>query len=575
MKTFKLSIKLSLIVVCALAGFVLFGTIFKLTLDTLKIRGPLYQEIIEGKDLLADILPPPAYIIESYLVVLQAGVTSDKAALRSLEERFNQLHKEFEERSAYWIKEYKDGPIKNTLTSEVYPPAKEFYDIASRRYFPAVLARDRTRAHELASGIMREKYEAHRAAIDKLAKLQGDDYEMDVKDADEISRSRMMYLLFISGTIIVTIGLISYFIAISITKPVAAVNAVAKHAAEGDLSREVRITTSDEIGDMSQSFNRMIAKIREMIDRMNASTGTLATSSEELSATSEDMSKGVRELSTQAEQVATAMTEVSQTIMDMAKNASQAADASRSASETAAQGKQIVDTTAEDMTRIAKTVQDAAVTIEELGKSSAQIGEIVAVINSIADQTNLLALNAAIEAARAGEQGRGFAVVADEVRKLAERTSQATKDISQRIEGIQRAASESVDAMRKGSDEVDKGVALARDASASMDAIVTASTNAMDMVQRIAAATEEQSAATEQVTQNMDNISNIAKSSSSATEQIKVSAEELARLSAELKSMAAWFRLSGATSQQALVPARTTVPESTKSEKANRVLQEA
>jgi len=271
----------------------------------------------------------------------------------------------------------------------------------------------------------------------------------------------------------------------------------------------------------------------------------VASGSEELSATSDDMSKGATELSSQTEQVVTAMTEVSQTIMDMAKNASQAADGSKNASETAAKGKQIVDTATADMAKIAQTVQEAAVTIEELGRSSAQIGEIVAVINGIADQTNLLALNAAIEAARAGEQGRGFAVVADEVRKLAERTGQATKDIGNRISGIQQAASESVNAMKKGSDEVDKGVARAKEASSALDSIVTASTNAMDMVQRIAAATEQQSAASEEVSQNMEHISDITKRSSASTEQIKGSSAELAKLAVGLKEMTEWFKVNG------------------------------
>jgi len=350
----------------------------------------------------------------------------------------------------------------------------------------------------------------------------------------------VLVLIAVAGGIV-----LGAWIARGILRSVQAVKEVADKAAQGDLGNEAAITSNDEIGDMAKSFNTMIKNVRRVVEQINNATGTLAASSEELSATSEELSKGSHELATQTEQVVTAMTEVSQTIMDMAKNASQAADASKTTSETATKGKQVIQTTADGMKSIATTVQGAATTIEELGRSSAQIGEIVAVINGIADQTNLLALNAAIEAARAGEQGRGFAVVADEVRKLAERTSQATKDIGQRISAIQQAAAESVDAMKRGSDEVDKGVGLANEASGSLNSIVTASSNATDMVQRIAAATEEQSAATEQVSQNMETISGITRQSAASTEQIKSSAEGLAKLAVDLKETASWFKMNG------------------------------
>lgn len=365
---------------------------------------------------------------------------------------------------------------------------------------------------------------------------------------DAASRARKILFLATGVSLLVSI-LAAFFITQSITLPLNKGIIVANELASGNLGVDITVEGTDEANRLLGAMKNMVDKQKQIAGQITAATSALASSSEELSATADEMSTGGQELSSQTDQVVTAMTEVSQTIMDMTKNASSAADGSKNASDTATKGKQTVNATAEDMIGIAKTVQEAANTIEELGRSSAQIGDIVTVINGIADQTNLLALNAAIEAARAGEQGRGFAVVADEVRKLAERTGQATKDIAQRIAAIQAAAGESVDAMKHGSDEVDKGVGLAKQASASLDAIVAASTDAMDMVQRIAAATEEQSAATEQVTQNMENISEIAKRSAASTEQIKASAADLARLASGLNETAGWFRLSAGTVQ--------------------------
>ena len=388
--------------------------------------------------------------------------------------------------------------------------------------------------HETQEGLMKLREEFKEIVGQKIGTVR--------KSQD--SMNNMTIVIYI-GMMVALIGGAIWFLVKPIKNKLATMSDWLAPVSQGDLTQDAPTLGDDEIGEMARNVNDVIDNIKRIANQINTTTNSLATSSEELSATSDNMSTGATELSTQTEQVVTAMTEVSQTIMDMAKNASQAADGSKNASETAAKGKQIVDTTTTDMGKIAQTVQEAAATIEELGRSSAQIGEIVAVINGIADQTNLLALNAAIEAARAGEQGRGFAVVADEVRKLAERTSQATKDIGQRISAIQAAAGESVNAMKKGSEEVEKGVARAKEASVALDSIVTASSSAMDMVQRIAAATEQQSAAAEEVSQNMEHISDITKRSSASTEQIKGSSAELARLAVELKEMTAWFKVNG------------------------------
>jgi len=464
--------------------------------------------------------------------------------------RGDQASEKAYEEAAGMIEEYLNGyesVAESAEETKLVDNARKALVIYRGAFAELVTARAKTaNVVEVDKALGRGADKALREAIRKMEELAVANYATKQKSVN--SRADLINLLQIVVTVSsIVLGLIAGTIIIKkIIASVNAVNIAAKQVSEGDLSREVPVTSNDEIGDMAASFNVMIKNVRRVVEQINTATATLAASSEELSATSEELSKGSNDLASQTDQVVTAMTEVSQTIMDMAKNASLAADASKTTSETATKGKQVIETTADGMKSIASTVQGAATTIAELGKSSAQIGEIVATINGIADQTNLLALNAAIEAARAGEQGRGFAVVADEVRKLAERTSQATKDISHRITAIQQAAAESVNAMKHGSDEVDKGVGLASEASSSLTSIVTASTNATDMVQRIAAATEEQSAASEEVSQNMETIAGITRQTATSTEQIKSSAEALAKLAVDLKETAAWFKMAGA-----------------------------
>jgi methyl-accepting chemotaxis protein len=441
-------------------------------------------------------------------------------------------------------------PLPQTREEEGYwkqfVPAWDAWKKEHQQVMELIDKGKKAEALKLSFGPGRLKYNEAVDLLDKINDINvkgGDEETAKALDTETSMLRLLLAVIAVGVSLAVSVGM---FITMNIKKQLggepAYVVEIANSVSSGKLGLDISLAANSK-GSLLASMKNMVDQLKTIAGTVKSATDSVASGSEQLSATSDDMNKGASELSSQTEQVVTATTEVSQTIMDMAKNASQAAEASKSASETAAKGKQLVDSTAEDMARIAKTVQEAAATIEELGRSSAQIGEIVAVINGIADQTNLLALNAAIEAARAGEQGRGFAVVADEVRKLAERTGQATKDIAQRIEAIQQAAGESVNAMKKGSDEVDKGVGLAREASESLTAIVEASRGAMDMVQRIAAATEEQSAATEEVTQNMEHISDITKRSAASTEQIKVSAGELARLAAELKASAAWFKL--------------------------------
>jgi methyl-accepting chemotaxis protein len=311
---------------------------------------------------------------------------------------------------------------------------------------------------------------------------------------------------------------------------------------KGDITVNIDVSSKDEIGLLSEKIYDMIGNLKQTVQRISSAAHQMASASRELSTTAEDLSKNSTDQSLQAEQVASAMTEISQTIMDVAKNASDAVSASKDASSIALKGKKSVENSVNSMVEIAETIKETASTIEELGRGSNEIGNIIMVIDDIADQTNLLALNAAIEAARAGEQGRGFAVVADEVRKLAERSSKATREIAEMIKKIQTETERSVSSMNIGVSKVQDGVKLAEEAKEALNAIVAASEKAVDMVQLIAVAAEQQSAAAEEVSQSMENVSTITKRSSDANLQLNRAAADLSGLASEMQKIISWFR---------------------------------
>jgi methyl-accepting chemotaxis protein len=229
--------------------------------------------------------------------------------------------------------------------------------------------------------------------------------------------------------------------------------------------------------------------------------------------------------------------------METTRNSSSAAEAAKHAGTIAKEGGIVINETINGMGRIAEVVRKAAVTVQALGKNSDQIGEIVQVIDDIADQTNLLALNAAIEAARAGEQGRGFAVVADEVRKLAERTTKATKEIATMIKQIQKDTEGAVVSMSEGTAEVEKGKQLADKAGDSLNQIIRGSEQVVDMATQVAAASEEQSATSEQISKNIEAISNVTQESTAGIQQIAKASEDLNQLTLNLQELVGHFKL--------------------------------
>ena len=313
---------------------------------------------------------------------------------------------------------------------------------------------------------------------------------------------------------------------------------------EGDLTKRIEVTRDDEVAELARWFNTFIDKLHEILTRVASNTESLTATAKDVAASSREHAQGVESQRSQADQVATAMQEMSSTVQQVSENSNNASAASQKAAESARTGGKVVEETLSRMRAIAESVGATARQVQELGKRSDQIGQIIGVIDEIADQTNLLALNAAIEAARAGEQGRGFAVVADEVRKLAERTGKATKEIAEMIRTIQSETKNVVTAMQAGTKEVELGVESTTLAGSSLHEIIETNLQVNDMIAHIATAATEQAAATEQINKSITEIARITSTSATVTQQSQQALEDLSELAQNLQGLVQQFRLS-------------------------------
>ena len=329
----------------------------------------------------------------------------------------------------------------------------------------------------------------------------------------------------------------------SISRRVRMIDEVLAAMKRGDLSRRVNGTANDELGDIMTSLNATGVSLTSLITELTTCARQIAAASTEIAASAEEMSAGLSKQEGESQQVAAAVEEMNATVQEVARQSSDAASAAKQSQQEAATGAGVVEDTVSEIKGIATDVGSSAAAVTTLGDKSQQIGEIIKVINDIADQTNLLALNAAIEAARAGEHGRGFAVVADEVRKLAERTTKATEEVASSIKDIQVQTSSAVQLIESGSQRVAKGVDLAQNAGQALGRISQSSQGLAGMVQSIAAAAEEQAASSQQIAKAVETINAVTRESSQGATQVAQAAGDLSQQSEKLQGMVQRFKV--------------------------------
>ncbi|MEH6652128.1 MAG: methyl-accepting chemotaxis protein [Motiliproteus sp.] len=340
-----------------------------------------------------------------------------------------------------------------------------------------------------------------------------------------------------------TIGVI---LSRAIANPIIALKDVIVKASENhDLTLRSNIHSRDEVGQMAETFNEMLDSFERIITEVANASALVSTSACQLSAATLETQSGMQEQKQETIQVATAVTEMTATVHDVANNTESAASSSHAASQAASHGKLQVQEAVTAVNALASRLDQAGELTTQLNEESANIASILEVINKIADQTNLLALNAAIEAARAGEQGRGFAVVADEVRTLAQRTAESTHEIQEVIISLQQGSKNAANAMTESHTAAIDVVDKAGLADSALDDIVLGVSQIDDMTTQIASAAEEQSAVTEEISANVVRISEVSEACAASSDQIAGSSEELAALSEQLKSITAQFKVSG------------------------------
>ncbi len=319
-------------------------------------------------------------------------------------------------------------------------------------------------------------------------------------------------------------------------------NTIEEIEENSDLLTRIEISSKDEIGKAAHAFNTMLDKFQALIQQISSSTTQLATASEQVSTVASESAQNVERQRNETDQVATAINEMSATVQEVANNATSAANAAQSADNESKGGKAVVVNTMQSIEALASEVDNTANIIKQVEEDSNNIGTILDVIKGIAEQTNLLALNAAIEAARAGEQGRGFAVVADEVRTLASRTQESTNEIHEMIEKLQVGSKNAVDAMEQGREKATIGVEHAKEASQALEAITRSVATIHEMNTHIASAAEEQSSVSEEINRSIVNIREVSEQTANGSAQTTSTSQELASLANQLQSLVSQFK---------------------------------
>jgi methyl-accepting chemotaxis protein len=544
-KDASISKKLMILLAIFIVGYTIFGLISFSTLNTLRIHGNLYNQIVMSKDLIADVLPPPGYIIESYLDVLQMTEETDPARMDYFIKELKRLEADYNERHQFWVNErlLEPGSLRDAMLIGAYDPAVRFFDIVSRQFIPALQSGNREQAKNLAQGELKTLYTTHRKSVDQVVLGATEKYEnIEILANITIQRDTKM-LLAIAFVVIVAAVILSLTIRSSIVKPVIKITDMLKNISEGegDLTQQIMVTGKDETSDMARYFNKTLEKIKNLVLIIKKQANMLSEIGSDLASNTTKTAAAVNQITANIQSIkgriinqSASVTQTNATMEQVIANinklnghvekqSSNVSQASSAIEEMVANISSVTNTlvnntanvnTLKEASEVGRNgLQGVATDIQEISRESEGLLQINLVMKSIASQTNLLSMNAAIEAAHAGEAGKGFAVVANEIRKLAESSSEQSKTIGNVLKKIK----ESIDKITKSTENV----------LTKFEAIDSSVRTVSEQEENIRNAMEEQGEGSKQVLQSASSLSGL-------TQQVKSGSEEMLEGSKEV-----------------------------------------
>jgi methyl-accepting chemotaxis protein WspA len=544
-KDLSLTTKLFVLVAISLIGFAAFALVTWRTLDRVQVNGPVYHRIVTAKDIVADVLPPPKYIIESYLIVLQLTEETNSEEIARLKARQETLRTEYNTRQEIWERTLPPNELKTYLVDTSHRAAIDFFNLRDHEFMPLV-GKDVVKAKELANGRLKQLYNEHRAAIDQVvtrATAETIAAEGEARDTVATSSTLLLVLGSFVALVVLLIGIITRRIASSLTHRISIATDAATQVAAGDLTVSVPRSDEDETGHLLNAIRTMTESLNSLVVRVKKASIELMSTATQFAATSKQQESTVSSFGASTNEIAAAVREISATSQELLGTMEGVNKVAIQTAGLAEQGKSAVGTMDTTMRQLAKSTVSISTKLSAIREKAADINVVVTTITKVADQTNLLSVNAAIEAEKAGEYGLGFIVLAREIRRLADQTAVATLDIAEIVKQMQGAVSTGVMEMDKFTEEVRRGVSTVESVGHQLGEIISQVQTLTTNFESVAEAMRSQSQGASQINDAMVTLTQGARQTTSSLKEFDNATTHLRDAVSELKQEISHFKV--------------------------------